>query len=44
MLSIERWRQFHNEHRLQGTHRYQLPATVRRVWLDIEYIGARLTA
>jgi transposase InsO family protein len=41
---IERWRQFYNERRPHGAHRYQPPVAVRRAWLDSDTIDARLTA
>lgn len=41
---IECWRQFYNERRPHSAHRYQLPATVRRAWLDSATIDNRLTA
>lgn len=41
---IEGWRQFYNERQPHSAHRYQLPATVRRAWLDSDNIDARLTA
>ncbi|MBW5803393.1 hypothetical protein FOZ70_01330 [Burkholderia sp. COPS] len=35
---------YFSERRPHSAHRYQPPATVRRVWLDSDNIDARLTA